>query len=185
LQYHGFTPDEYVRIEFRKRTSEEAIKLERQLLTFYRTKGVLLFNKERGYKGPVRPYDNKWMPDPKFGELGRTQRPPRKKGGEMEGKEKAMTAGEFKKTVKRTEDETSITYDLCPFEGQQQGAAAWYLGDLILKLSVGALNTSKAVVLLVDTRFVTTPQLDGFVEKLKAAGLRIEVRCLPLADVKR
>jgi|SRR5580658_3443698 hypothetical protein len=70
LQSQGFAPDEFVRIEFRKRTSEQAKKLERQLLTFYRAKQVLLFNKERGYNGPVRPYDNKWMPDPKFGKLG-------------------------------------------------------------------------------------------------------------------
>jgi hypothetical protein len=70
LQNHGFAPDEYVRIEFRRRTSEQARKLERELLAFYRSKGVLLFNNERGYNGPVRPYDNKWMPDPRFGKLG-------------------------------------------------------------------------------------------------------------------
>jgi hypothetical protein len=158
LQHHGFTPDQYVRIEFRKRTSEEAINLERELLTFYRTKGVLLFNKERGYKGPVRTYDNKWMSDPKFGELGRTDRLPKKKGKKTEGKEKAMTEGEFKNTVERTEDGTSITYDLRPFEDQQQEAAAWYLGKLILELSANPINSrSKAVVLLVDTRFVVTP----------------------------
>jgi hypothetical protein len=95
-----------------------------------------------------------------------------------------MTEAEFKTTVKRTEDETSVTYDVRPFEEFQQEGIAWYLGSLIFKLSLSALNISKAVVLLVDTRFVSTPQLDGFVEKLKAKGLPIEVRCLPLPDAK-
>ena len=175
----------HVRIEFRKRTSEEAIKLEQQLRTFYRKKEVLLFNKERGYKGPVRTYDNKWMSDPKFGELGRT-RQPRKKEKKTEGKEKAMTEGEFKKTVERSEDATNITYDLRPFEDQQQEAVAWYLGNLIIKLPANPINSpSKAVVLLVDTRCVITSQLAGFVEKLlNAAGLRIEVRYPPLRAAK-
>jgi len=185
LQYHGFTPDQYVRIEFRKLTSEEAIKLERQVLTFYRKKGVLLFNKERGYQGPVRTYDNKWMSDPKFVELERTHRPPRKKGKKTEGKEKAMTEGEFEKTVERSEDATNITYDLRPFRDQQQEAAAWYLGKMNFELSARPISSpSKAVVILVDTKFVMTPQLAGFVEKLNAAGLRVEVRCLPLAGGK-
>jgi hypothetical protein len=89
-----------------------------------------------------------------------------------------MTEDEFKKTAKRTEDETSITYDVRPFEDQQQEAVAVYLGSLVFKLSLKALNTSKALALLADSRFVSTPQLDGFVEKLKAAGLLIEVRSL-------
>jgi hypothetical protein len=88
----------------------------------------------------------------------------------------AMTEDEFKKTVKRTEDETSVTYDLRPFEDQQQEAGALYLGSLIFKSSISKINTSKAVVVFADTRFVMTPQLDGFVEKLKAKGLQIEVR---------
>jgi len=89
---------------------------------------------------------------------------------------RVMTESEFKKTVKRTEDETSVTYDFRPFEDQQQLAGAWYLGNLIFKSSVGALNTTKALALLVDTRFESTPQLDGFITKLRAHGLRIEVR---------
>jgi len=94
---------------------------------------------------------------------------------------RVMTEGEFNETVKRTEDEASVTYDLRPFEDQQQLAVAWYLGNLIFKSSVSTLNTSKAVALLVDTRFEITPQLDGFLTKLKAHGLRIEVRRMPQA----
>jgi len=87
-----------------------------------------------------------------------------------------MTEEEFKKRAKRAEDETSITYDVRPFDDEQQEAVAVYLGSLVFKLSVNALNTSKAVSVLVDSRFIGTPQLEGFVEKLKAAGLSIEVR---------
>jgi len=174
-----------VRIEFRKRTSEEAIKLERELLNFYRRNGVLLFNKERGYKGPVRAYDNKWLQDPQFGKLGRADRLPRRKEEETEGKQTAMTEDEFKKTVERTEDEKNITYDFRRFQDEQQQAVAWYLGYLIFKLSANLLNpSSRAVVLSVDRRFETTRQLTGFVRKLNAAGVRIEVRCAPLAVAK-
>lgn len=50
------------------------------------------------------------------------------------------------------------------------------LGELKLRLSLGALNTSKAVVLLVDSKFENTPQLIEFLDKLRRAGLSIEIR---------
>jgi hypothetical protein len=185
LQNQGFAPDEFVRIEKRRLTSEQANKFERELIAFYREKGVMLFNKEKGWKGPVRTYVNKWMPDPEFGKLGRTHRPLRMKGEETEDKKKAMTEGDFKKTAVRTEDEKSMTYDLRPFEDKQQGAVAWYLGKLIFESSAHLINSSsKAVILLVDNRFVFTPQLGRFFKRLKAARLPIEVRCLSVADVK-
>ena len=87
-----------------------------------------------------------------------------------------MTEDEFKATATRTEDEKSVTYDVRPFGDKQQEAVAVYLGSLVFKLSVNALNTSKAVVLLVDDRFTSTPQLDGFVGKLKAAGLPVTIQ---------
>jgi hypothetical protein len=95
---------------------------------------------------------------------------------ECGGHAQKVTEDQFKKTAKRSEDDKSITYDVRPFEDQQQEAVAVYLGSLVFKLSVNALNTSKAVALLADNRFVSTPQLDGFVEKLTAAGLPIEIR---------
>jgi len=72
-----------------------------------------------------------------------------------------MTEDEFKATATRTENETSVTYDVRPFGDQQQEAVAVYLGSLVFKLSITTLNTSKAVVLLVDGRFASTAQLDG------------------------
>jgi hypothetical protein len=87
-----------------------------------------------------------------------------------------MKEDEFKNTVERTEDETSVTYDLRPFEDQQQEAGALYLGSLIFKSSISSVNTSKKVVLLADSRFAMTDQLNGFVEKKKAEGLSIEIR---------
>lgn len=63
-QNQGFAPDEFVRIEFRKLTSKQAEKREQELIAFYRERGALLFNDGE------RTYENKWLPDPKFGKLG-------------------------------------------------------------------------------------------------------------------
>jgi hypothetical protein len=93
---------------------------------------------------------------------------------------RVMTQSEFDEGVKRTEGDTTVTYDFRPFEQMQQEAVAWYLGSLIFKLSLAALNTAKSVVLVVDNRFESTPQLDGFVEKLRATGLRIDLRSSPV-----
>jgi hypothetical protein len=87
-----------------------------------------------------------------------------------------MTEDEFKKTVKRTEDKSSVTTDIRPFGDKQQDAGAWYLGNLIFKSSISSLNTSKKAIVLSDDRFKMTDQFNGFVEKLKAIGLSIEVR---------
>jgi len=45
LQNDGFSPDEFVRVEKRKLTSDQAFEFERELITFFREKGALLFNK--------------------------------------------------------------------------------------------------------------------------------------------
>lgn len=89
---------------------------------------------------------------------------------------KTMTADAFKKTALRTETDATITYDVRPFGGEQQEAVAVYLGELVFKLSINALQPTKAVVLLADHRFVSTPQLDGFIEKLSAAGLAVTIQ---------
>jgi len=173
LQYQGFAPDEYVRIEFRKLTEEEALKLEQQLLKFYRDKGVLLFNREKGYKGPVRTYDNKWIPDPAFGKLGRTSR----QIDGTQGQNAAMTEDRFKRMVERDESEAGIRYDLRPFEDQQNEATAWYLGNLVFLFSVSSIvPPTKPVTVVVDSRFTLTRQMDGFLKTLTERGLPIEIR---------
>jgi hypothetical protein len=172
LQNDGFSPDEFVRIEKRRLTSDQAIKFELELIAFYRKRGALLFNKEKGWTGPVRRYENKWMPDPAFGRMLRPCQPPN-------GYEAAMTEGEFRAAALRTEDETNVTYDLRPFGNRQQAAVAWCLGKRVFLLSaVPPKTTSKAVIFLVDARFVITSQLRGFIRKLKSVGIPIEIRCL-------
>ncbi|HXX72467.1 MAG TPA: hypothetical protein VEI80_02140, partial [Candidatus Acidoferrales bacterium] len=89
--------------------------------------------------------------------------------------EHLMGEDDFKKTALRTETGNLVTYDLRPFKDQQH-AAAWYLGNLIFKSSISSLDTSKSVLLLVGDTFKMTKQLKGFVGKLKAGGLSIEVR---------
>ena len=112
------------------------------------------------------------MPDPAFGKMPRRCQPPT-------SYEEAMTEGDFKAAALRTEDETSVTYDLHPFGDRQQPAVAWYLGKLVFLLSAHLLKApSKAVVLLVDARFVITSQLRGFVRKLKSADIPVEIRYL-------
>jgi hypothetical protein len=57
---------------------------------------------------------------------------------------------------------------------------------LIFKLSAFGINSSpKAVVLLVDSRFVITRQLRGFATKLKAACLPVEISRAPHTPVSR
>lgn len=173
LQYRGFAPDEYVQVKFRKLTKGEALKLEQQLLKVYRDKGVLLFNREKGYKGPVRSYDNKWMPDPAFGKLGRAS--PRIEG--TQGQNAAMTEDRFKSTAQRDENEAEIRYDLRPFENQQDEALAWYLGNLVFRFSaVPIVRPTKPVAIVVDNRFALTRQMDGFLKNLTERDLPIEIR---------
>jgi hypothetical protein len=172
LQNDGFSPDEFVRIEKRKLTSEQAFKFERQLIASYRERGVLLFNKEKGWSGPARRYENRWMPDPAFGKMPRRCQPPT-------AYQEVMTEGNFKAAAARGEDQASVTYDLRPFGDRQQAAVAWYLGHLVFRLSAHLLRApSKAVVLFVDARFAITSQLRGFVRKLKAADIPVEIRHL-------
>lgn len=181
----GYAPDQFVKLVKRNLTSREAETEERKLIASYRNQGALLFNKSSNKKWPARTYNNKWMPDPKFGKLGRPDWLPRNEREEREGEENALSEGEFKNTVERTEDEKTITYDFRPFEGRQQEAMAWYLGHLNFRLSANlVILPSKTVVLLVDTKFVSTRQLDGFVKKLNGAGLPIEVRCASLGSAR-
>jgi hypothetical protein len=172
LQNEGFSPDQFVRIERRRLTPEQALNCERELVGFYRTKGALLFNKEKGWAGTVRRYENNWMPDPAFGKMPRPCLP-------SSGEESAMTEVDFKAAAQRTEDATSVSYDLRKFKERQQGAVAWYLGNLVFRLSMNQLMpSSKVVLLLVDVGFVITVQLCGFVRELKAAGVPVEIRYL-------
>ncbi|MGA7830528.1 MAG: hypothetical protein WCA21_06175 [Terracidiphilus sp.] len=87
-----------------------------------------------------------------------------------------MTKDDFQQKVIRNETETAVFYDLRPFGNDQREAAAVYLGEQVFRLSVNALNTSKAVELLVSEQYESTPQLEGFVEKLNAAGQAISIK---------
>lgn len=87
-----------------------------------------------------------------------------------------MTSEAFRQTAVRTESDTVITYDVRPFGDKQQEAVAAYLGELVFRLSMNALSPAKGVRLLVDNRFVSLPQLDGFIEKLREAGLAVEIK---------
>ena len=88
---------------------------------------------------------------------------------------KEMTLNAFNEKAIRTETDTAVTYDLRVFGKEQQTAVAVYLGHLVFRLSINTLQPTKGVVLLVDHQFVSTAQLDGFTEKLGAAGLPVKI----------
>jgi hypothetical protein len=87
-----------------------------------------------------------------------------------------MTKDDFQQKAVRNETETAVSYDLRPFGNDQQEAAALFLGEQVFRLSVNALNTSKAVELIVSEQYESTPQLEAFTEKLNAAGQAISIR---------
>jgi hypothetical protein len=169
LQYQGFSPDQYVQIMSRNCTEEQALKTEQELLNLYRSKGVLLFNNEPGYKGPVRNYQNKSLPEPTFGGLRPVKRP------ELEP-ETLMTEERFKSGVKREEDETGIRRDVRSFEDQQNNAVVWYLSNLLFACVNPPNKPLKPVAILVDQRFMLSEEIDSFLDRLTEMGIRIEVR---------
>lgn len=77
-----------------------------------------------------------------------------------------MTKEEFDESVTRTETTAEITYDVRPSGEKQQEVVASILGELVFRSSLGALNASKKVALLVDNRFENTAQLIQFLNKL-------------------
>ena len=52
LQNDGFSPDEFVRIEKRRLTSDQAFQVESGLISFYRKNGALLFERKKAVVGP-------------------------------------------------------------------------------------------------------------------------------------
>ncbi len=92
-----------------------------------------------------------------------------------------MTKDEFNQNAVRNETGTTISYDVRPFGPEQQEAVAVFLGEQVFRRSIGALNTSKSVVLLVDGGFESTAQLEGFVGELNSAGLHVSMVRQPIS----
>lgn len=86
-----------------------------------------------------------------------------------------MTKEQFAETAVRNETDSTVSYDVRPFGAEEQEAVAVFLGEQVFRHSSGALNTSKNVTLLVDNHYESTSQLEGFIEKLKSAGLHVSV----------
>ena len=86
-----------------------------------------------------------------------------------------MTKDDFNQKAVCNETDSTVSFDVRPFGAEQQGAVALFLGEQVFLHSIAALNTSKNVVLLVDGNYESTFQLDGFVEKLKSAGLQVSI----------
>jgi len=71
----GYSPDQYVRIVFRKLTPQQAIEKEKQLLALHTQRGALLFNDALN-QGQVRQHRNKFLPDgPRRDTNGRWKEP--------------------------------------------------------------------------------------------------------------
>ena len=87
-----------------------------------------------------------------------------------------MTFDEFRQTATRTETEADVTYDVRPLGEEQQLGVAVFLEELVFRLGLGTLRISKPVVLVVDSNFENTEQLDGFIQKLTDAGLSVRLQ---------
>lgn len=90
-------------------------------------------------------------------------------------RQQPLTRAQFNQKAIRTETEGAVFYDVRPFGRQQLAAVALYLGELAFRQSIGALNKSKSVVLIVDKAFQSTPQIDRFIRQLNSAGLRASI----------
>ncbi len=86
-----------------------------------------------------------------------------------------MTKEQFTERAVRNETDSTVAFDVRPFGAEQQEAVAVFLGEQVFRLSIGALNLSKNLTLLVDGKYESTSQLEGFIEKLKSAGLHVSV----------
>jgi len=84
-----------------------------------------------------------------------------------------MTKDEFDRRVIGKETPFIVEFDVRPFGAEQQEAVAVFLGEQMFRQSIGTLNTSQRAIIVVDTDYESTAQLEGFVEKLKSAGLRV------------
>ncbi|HEY4776233.1 MAG TPA: hypothetical protein VN902_05965 [Candidatus Acidoferrales bacterium] len=87
-----------------------------------------------------------------------------------------MTQDEFNKTVIRTEDTVSETWDLRPFEGQQSQAFVCFLQVIAAQLSDGTLATKKRIIVLHDSRLVMSLPTLAWIKQLEALGVPLDFK---------
>lgn len=87
----------------------------------------------------------------------------------------SMTRDEFDQIAVRNESANTITYDLRPFDDDQQGAAELLLGELNVRRSFNVLNTSKELHLVVDEKYESTHQIEDVADQLRGAGLTVAI----------
>jgi hypothetical protein len=86
-----------------------------------------------------------------------------------------MTREEFDRKVIGKETEFIVEFDIRPFGAKQNDAIGVFLAEQRFRHSVGALNKSKRVVMIVEADYEITAQVEDHVEQLKSAGLKVSI----------
>lgn len=88
-----------------------------------------------------------------------------------------MDMNEFNKTVARTEDDATVTFDVRPFGDRQGEALDSYLSNWSMALQANAAPPhSKLLVVLCDSSTAITKNANRLLGLLNAKGVAIEIR---------
>jgi hypothetical protein len=88
-----------------------------------------------------------------------------------------MNANEFNATAVRTEDPTTITFDVRPFGDRQGDAVDSYLHErlMLLQMRTGGFGP-RLVVLLCDSKARIPSSVNGWLAELNARGIATDIR---------
>jgi hypothetical protein len=78
-----------------------------------------------------------------------------------------VTRDEFHRKAVRRESAGTVSFDVRPFGSRQDDAVTVFLGEQEFRRSIGSLDTSRSVVLVVDGDFLESSQIRGFIQHLK------------------
>lgn len=88
-----------------------------------------------------------------------------------------MDNREFKATARRSENESTITYDVRPFGNRQGEAADWYLHERLAQLEMGAGGFGpRLVVVLCDSKAEIPSSANRWLAGLNAKGAPHEIQ---------
>jgi rhodanese-related sulfurtransferase len=87
-----------------------------------------------------------------------------------------MTANDFSRTTKGTEDSVRITVDVRPFDDWQGEAVDFYLHEICKEIEHGTFVTGKPIVVVCSRGTALTIAASQSLSKLLAHGVSIEIQ---------
>lgn len=87
-----------------------------------------------------------------------------------------MTADEFNKTVKRTEDTTGIYFDVRPFGDREAEAMDWYLHEVGMQVNYGRFSTSKPIFVVYSRGLDLLDTTPTWLQNLFALGVPMNLK---------